>query len=157
MLVRYRISRLVQHLAVATVSLLVMGAAAIYALAPESEAIGATVRAVASSGHSAVEGRILNGKSAARGVSVEVLGNVRFRRHGRWVTRAEPVGIATTGRTGRFSIRVRPGKYFVVVEDGSKAKLRLTVTVRRGKSVFVLGKITKRAGGLAIVPVLFNY
>lgn len=157
MLVRYRITRLAQHVAVATVSLLVLGAGAIYALAPESEAIGATVTAVASSGHSAVEGRILKGKSAARGVTVEVLGNVRFKRQGRWVTRAEPVGIATIGRTGRFSIPVRPGKFVVVVQDGAKAKLRLTVTVRSGKSVFVLGKITKRAGGLAIVPVLFNY
>jgi len=157
MLIQHPITRLVRHLAVATASLFVLGAAASFVLAPDSEAIGATVRVVASSGHSVVEGRILNGKSPARGVSVEVLGDVRFKKDGKWVTRAEPVGIATIGRSGRFSIRVRPGKYFVLIEDGLKAKKRLTVTVRPGRSVFVFGRITKRRGGLAIVPVLFNY
>jgi hypothetical protein len=157
MLIQHPITRLVRHVAVAAVSLLVLGVATIYALAPGSEAIGATTTAIVSSGHSVVEGRILIGKSPARGVSVEVLGNVRFRSHGKWVIRAEPVGIATIGRSGRFSIRVRPGKYFVLIEDGSKARKRLTVTVRPGRSVFVLGRIKKRAGGFAIFPVLFNY
>lgn len=157
MLVPNTMRRVTKRVAVGTTSLTIIVAAAGYAIAPVSEAIGATVATVAAvSGHSAVEGKILDGKHGAKGVHVQVVGTVKVKVDGKYKTEKKVLGTATIGSNGKFSISVKPGKYSVVIKDGNKSKT-LNVTVNHGKSVFVAGTITKHAGALAIAPVVFNY
>ncbi len=152
------VGRLFRHVAIAVASCSVLLAGASYALSSVSDAIAATVTSFTSSGHgSVIEGRIVEGKTGAFGVKVEIIGRVKVDDHGTWVTKRGVVGLKMLGTGGKFSFAVAPGSYVVEIKDGSKASKNLKVHVANGKSLFVAGKLVSHSGGLSIVPVVFNY
>ena len=102
----------------------------------------------------------MEGRSGAQGASVRIVGpvQVRVKVQGKYTHKNEikTIKVVKIGSSGRFKVPVATGKYTVVIGDGSRSKT-LHVTVHSGKSIYVVGTVTKHAGGLAIAPVVFNY
>lgn len=141
-----RITPLARHVAVASVSLLLVVSAIGYMLSPVEQALAATVSShVTKANHESIEGKI---QSKWRGFVIRVTKRV----HGRTIV----VANVKLGRRGKFDVSVRPGVYQVTVKHGS---LRMTkrVKVAKGRSDFVAVKVIKSRGGFGIAPVIFNY
>lgn len=142
-----RIATYARHLAIASVSLLLVASAVGYALSPVSDALAASVTAVtAASHHESVEGK-LQGKYVS-GVTVRV--EKRVKGH------VVVVGTRTVGHSGRFNVPVTPGKYEVVISKGHKHVTK-QVKVARNHAEFIVVKVSKTHGGFGIAPVIFNY
>jgi hypothetical protein len=141
----FSLRRITRRVVMGAVSLIVVASAASYAIAPTVDAIGAQVTTVASSaGNESIMGQVLVGKHGAAGAVVRVYnGNHLVARR-------------VVNSKGRFSIPVNPGKYTVVLER-RQAHKTVKVTVRRGHSVFVLGKVTQKSNAFLAPPVIFNY
>src|SRR6186713_446140 len=90
--------RTMRHLALATVSLLVVASLAAYAVAPSGEAVAADAREEpARPGKEAIKG------TAPRGTEIRVLKRTPNGRR--------PIAKRVVGASGRFSIEVRAGRY----------------------------------------------
>lgn len=141
------IRRLAAQAAVASASALLLVGGVGYVLSPAPEAIAAFVSSVSSSsGHEAIEGRVQGGWSGK--MTVHVLGPLRG---------SDPFDRAIkVGRTGRFSVQVKPGHYTVVIRYGSKRRTE-RVAVTSNHSVFIVVKVTGGGGGIGLAPVIFNY
>jgi hypothetical protein len=139
--------RLTRHLAVGTASLLLVASSAAYVLSPMQAALAARLSSVPSRPHrEAIEGRLQ--VKRARGFIVEVIA-----RHGR---RERMLAIVHVGRSRRFDVRVRPGRYLVVIRHGHEV-LRHWVRVAKDRSAFIVVKLSRRRDGISLVPVIFNY
>jgi hypothetical protein len=139
--------RLSRNLAIGSASLLIVASSAAYVLSPVQAALAARVTTIRSRPqHEAIEGRLQIKR--ARGFIVVV-----FARRGR---RERRLALVHVGRSHRFYVRVRPGRYLVVIRHGREA-LRRWVRVTKDHSVFIVVKHARRRGALALVPVIFNY
>lgn len=136
--------RLARNLAVASVSTLLVLSAASYVFASTTEALATIVSSVPSSkGHQSIEGRV-QGKSAGH-ITIRII------EQNRQVLRTVRVD-----RNGRFDVPVKPGRYTLVISEGSK-HITEHLTVRNGRSEFVVVEVTHHSSGLGIAPVIFNY
>jgi hypothetical protein len=140
---------LARHLGVAAISTVVLAAAVLYAVSPAIETIAAQVVSVQTvrAGSESIEGRALEDGRPARGTFVSVYRLV----HGREIF----VGAEGVNSQGRFTFRVAPGRYVVVVRYESK-KATVAFTLGRGKTIFIAVTV-KHHGGFVGAPVLFNY
>lgn len=145
-------ARTLRHVAVGATSLAIVGSAAVYAVAPAGEAIGATVTAVtaAAKGKENIKGRVLMGKRPAVGTTVLVVARVNgsiqaiARRH--------------ADRNGRFVIPLRPGRYTVLFKRSKNVQKMIAITVKTGQSLFLAAEVKRTSpGGWSLVPVIFNY
>lgn len=139
--------RLFRHLAVASVSLLLVLSGVSYVFASTKEALAAAVASVSSrGGHESIEGRFQGAPS--RHVTIEVISRLRGKQ---FVLRR-----MTLGRNGRFNIAVKPGHYTLVIIDGAK-RVTESLIVRSGHSEFVVVEVTHHSTGFGLAPVIFNY
>lgn len=144
---RSTIGLIARQVAVASASLLLVASSLGYLLSPVSEALGASVHAVAAkTHHEAIEGKVET--KNARGFVVVVLKRV----HGHEVV----VAVEKVGRNGRFFIRVAPGRYVTVIKHGHH-QVSETVKVTSGHAAFIVVKVSHKRGGFSIAPVIFNY
>lgn len=144
----HAVLRIARHLAVASLSLLVIASSVAYVFSPIEEALAAKAATVASTAHhEAIDGKVQS-KYAVHGVVVRVL----EQEHGRNV----PIATVRLDRNGRFHIPVHPGHYKVVIKHGDD-RLTERVSVTRGHSEFIVVVVSKTRGGLGIAPVIFNY
>jgi hypothetical protein len=115
-----------------------------YAVAPAGEALAAVVAiSAAKPGHQAIEGRVQGAAVTLRLVKTE---------DGRNVT----VGNVRVGDGGRFHLPVGAGAYKLIIHRGNMKAVE-SLTVRSGKSEFVVVKVSKTGGLVGIAPVVFNY
>ncbi len=139
--------KLFGHLAVASVSLLLVLSGVSYVFASTTDALAAAVSSVSSrAGHESIEGRIQGPLSGH--VTIEVISHLRGRKA---VLRKFKLG-----RNGRFDVQVKPGHYTLVIVDGAK-RLTENLVVGSRHSEFVVVTITRHGGGFSLAPVIFNY
>lgn len=140
-----RLAPLARHIAVASMSLLLVASTIGYVFSPVEEALAANVSTMVTKGHPSVEGRI-QGKH--KGVVIRIA--VRRRGHLVILRTVKP------NRDGRFHVAVKPGRYIVVIQDG-RHRVTTRVKVTKGHSDFFVVKVVKKRGGFGIAPVVFNY
>jgi hypothetical protein len=141
--------QLLRHLAVASVSLLLVLSGVSYVFASSTEALATTVASVSSrGGHESIEGRVQG--SFSGDVTIELIEQRRGSGK-QFVLRRMKLD-----RNERFNVPVKPGRYTLVIIDGAK-RITENLMVRSGRSEFVVVEVTRHSAGFGLAPVIFNY